>query len=83
MLGPLNTDWNVGTLVFLIHFYSRRAGQEERVKKSGSRRAGQEERVEGIEPSSEAWEAPALPLSYTRITNTVKKFKKYTLLLYH
>jgi len=24
------------------------------------------ERVEGIEPSSEAWEAPALPLSYTR-----------------
>ncbi len=35
--------------------------------KRGSRRAGQEERVEGIEPSSEAWEAPALPLSYTRI----------------
>lgn len=25
------------------------------------------ERVKGIEPSSEAWEAPALPLSYTRI----------------
>src|SRR6516165_11723981 len=24
------------------------------------------ERVKGIEPSSEAWEAPALPLSYTR-----------------
>ncbi len=26
------------------------------------------ERVKGIEPSSEAWEAPALPLSYTRIS---------------
>jgi hypothetical protein len=26
------------------------------------------ERVKGIEPSSEAWEAPALPLSYTRMS---------------
>lgn len=25
------------------------------------------ERMKGIEPSFEAWEAPALPLSYTRI----------------
>ena len=26
------------------------------------------ERVEGIEPSSEAWEATVLPLNYTRLT---------------
>jgi hypothetical protein len=25
------------------------------------------ERVKGIEPSYDAWEAPALPLSYTRV----------------
>jgi hypothetical protein len=33
------------------------------------KRNGKKERVEGIEPSSEAWEAPALPLSYTRIVD--------------
>jgi hypothetical protein len=26
------------------------------------------ERVKGIEPSYDAWEAPALPLSYTRVS---------------
>ena len=26
------------------------------------------ERVKGIEPSLEAWEAPVLPLNYTRVT---------------
>ena len=29
------------------------------------------ERVKGIEPSSEAWEAPALPLSYTRAAKII------------
>jgi hypothetical protein len=34
------------------------------------------ERVRGIEPPSEAWEAPALPLSYTRLNlkDVIKKF---------
>ena len=30
------------------------------------------ERVKGIEPSSEAWEAPALPLSYTRAAPIIR-----------
>ena len=30
-------------------------------------RARRMERVKGIEPSYDAWEAPALPLSYTRV----------------
>ena len=30
---------------------------------------GKMERVMGIEPTFEAWEAPVLPLNYTRITN--------------
>ncbi len=29
------------------------------------------ERVKGIEPSSSAWKAVALPLSYTRVSRTV------------
>ena len=33
----------------------------------GSTRRRDRERVNGIEPSSEAWKAPALPLSYTRV----------------
>ena len=32
----------------------------------GNRRAQEEKRVKGIEPSSSAWKAVALPLSYTR-----------------
>ena len=32
----------------------------------GARLGGKLERVEGIEPSSSAWKAAALPLSYTR-----------------
>jgi hypothetical protein len=31
------------------------------------RMAGAEQRVKGIEPSSVAWKATALPLSYTRV----------------
>src|SRR5438105_8975478 len=31
------------------------------------------ERVRGIEPPSEAWEAPALPLSYTRLAADDKR----------
>jgi hypothetical protein len=35
------------------------------------------ERVKGIEPSSEAWEATALPLSYTRNSFlSYREFKK-------
>ena len=33
------------------------------------------ERVKGIEPSSEAWEAPALPLSYTPMTCLVTLYE--------
>ena len=32
------------------------------------------ERVNGIEPSFEAWEAPVLPLNYTRRMAVVRKF---------
>ena len=32
------------------------------------------ERVKGIEPSQPAWKAGALPLSYTRMNNTYRKF---------
>jgi hypothetical protein len=39
------------------------------VPRGGLNRAKSLERVKGIEPSSEAWEAPALPLSYTRAVN--------------
>ena len=46
------------------------------MKKAGTREVpafyaklpiGELERVKGIEPSLEAWEAPVLPLNYTRI----------------
>lgn len=33
------------------------------------------ERVKGIEPSSEAWKAPALPLSYTRSSSRTISFR--------
>ena len=32
------------------------------------------ERVKGIEPSLEAWEAPVLPLNYTRFQNIIAHF---------
>ena len=32
------------------------------------------ERVMGIEPTFEAWEAPVLPLNYTRLTAEVREF---------
>ena len=32
------------------------------------------ERVNGIEPSFEAWEAPVLPLNYTRDLAVVREF---------
>ena len=32
------------------------------------------ERVEGIEPSSEAWEASVLPLNYTRVHRILRGF---------
>lgn len=35
------------------------------------------ERVKGIEPSSEAWEAPALPLSYTRPCALIMSLFRY------
>ena len=38
--------------------------------KSRCRRRSDRKRVEGIEPSSSAWKAIALPLSYTRIDGT-------------
>ena len=49
------------------------------------------ERVKGIEPSSEAWEASALPLSYTRIAapagagalRIVRRMRVYFLSLIH
>src|ERR1700692_3962947 len=43
-------------------FSGRSAGQQERCKSL----IGKVERVKGIEPSSSAWKAVALPLSYTR-----------------
>src|SRR3954471_17235346 len=33
------------------------------------------ERVKGIEPSSSAWKAVALPLSYTRVGNRISDFR--------
>jgi hypothetical protein len=36
---------------------------------AGGEKLGAEERVKGIEPSSPAWKAGALPLSYTRIAS--------------
>jgi hypothetical protein len=34
------------------------------------------ERVKGIEPSSSAWKAVALPLSYTRAAHVVRKLAR-------
>jgi hypothetical protein len=42
------------------------AGDEQTGRKSITRAAVDLERVKGIEPSSSAWKAVALPLSYTR-----------------
>ena len=35
------------------------------------------ERVKGIEPSSKAWEALALPLSYTRVKKSFLERKRF------
>ena len=32
------------------------------------------ERATGIEPASEAWEAPVLPLNYARITSAFNRY---------
>ena len=48
----------------------------ERIKRA-DQESGSRERIEGIEPSSEAWEAPALPLSYTRTI-----FRQYVLYVF-
>jgi hypothetical protein len=39
----------------------------------GKRGLGQVERVTGIEPAWPAWKAGALPLSYTRISERLRK----------
>jgi hypothetical protein len=47
--------------------YSRFPGNFNHSRASSN---GNLERVKGIEPSSSAWEAAALPLSYTRIASS-------------
>ena len=45
---------------------SPRTGQKKHPENARNHMINKVERVNGIEPSFEAWEAPVLPLNYTR-----------------